>query len=176
MTRISWPTAVVVCVAIAAVVTTALVGPSVGLDSDTIRLLLGAQGAIGALVAGLMRQLLSREPPRRAEPIWAPARPQEPPSEPPEGGALVVLLVALAGTSWLAGCSSGPQLPIVTTPITITCSWHAAPDGGTITDSDCMIDRSSSAPATSTTGVRTETRDISPAVSVPVGTSGAGSP
>lgn len=177
MTRISWPTAAVVIVAIAAVVTTALVGPSVGLDSDTIQLLLGAQGAIGALVAGLMRQLLSRpERPRRAEPILAPQPPREPPGEPPEGGALAVLLVALAGSSWLAsGCSSGPQLPIVTTPITITCSW-TAPDGGSITDSDCMIDRSSSAPSTSTTGVRTETRDISPAVSVPVGTSGAGAP
>jgi hypothetical protein len=164
---ISWPTAAVICVTIAAVVATALAGPSVGLDAETIATLLSAQGVIGALAAGLLRQLLSRpDEPRRAEPIWAPERPREPPSEPP---ALAVLLVALAGTSWLAsGCSSGPQLPIVTTPISISCTWHA-PDGGTIEDCDCLIDRSSAAPATATTGVQTETRDVAPSVSVPVG-------
>lgn len=77
-------------------------------------------------------------------------------------------LAALALLLALPACSSGPQLPIVTTPISISCTWHA-PDAGQITDSDCMIDRSSAAPATATTGVRTETRDIAPSVNVPVG-------
>ncbi len=169
--QISWPTAAVIIATIAAVVATALAGPSVGLDAETIATLLSAQGVIGALAAGLLRQLLSRpDEPRRAEPIWAPQRPPEPPSEPPSGGALAVLLVALAGTSWLAsGCSSGPQLPVVTTPIHISCTWNGAPDGGTIEDCDCLIDRSSAAPATATTGVQTETRDVAPSVSVPVG-------
>jgi hypothetical protein len=72
-----------------------------------------------------------------------------------------VLLFVLA-----LGCSSGPQLPIVTTPIHISCMWNGAPDGGTIEDCDCLIDRSSAAPATATTGVQTETRDITPSVDV----------
>lgn len=65
---------------------------------------------------------------------------------------LPMLVCVIASSAGLLGssCSSGPQLPIVTTPISISCTWHA-PDSGAIEDCDCLIDRAS-APTTSTTG------------------------
>lgn len=55
---------------------------------------------------------------------------------------LVALILALAVAASMCGCSSGPQLPIVTTPISISCTWNGM-DGGAIEDCDCLVDRSS---------------------------------
>jgi hypothetical protein len=128
--------------------------------------------ASGWLLAWLPRLTAGPPAERRSEPAPRPrdSRPVDRPPPDSPGPGLALLLVALAGHATLAsGCSSGPQLPVVTTPITITCSWSNGPDAGEMRDNDCMIDRSSAAPATATTGVRTETRDISPSVSVPIG-------
>lgn len=85
---------------------------------------------------------------------------------------LLLLLLALA---FLASCSAGPQLPVVTTPITISCVWNNM-DGGASEDCDCMVDRSSAQGEGSPTGIRTETGDISPSVSVPISGTGGGAP
>lgn len=59
--RISWQTALIVCVAIVAIASTAILGPLAGLDAETLRYVLGAQGAIGVIVAGVSRALLGGE-------------------------------------------------------------------------------------------------------------------
>lgn len=62
MREISWPTAFVIAVIIGAVVVTLLLGPVAGLDSDTITAALAAEGALGTLVAGFMRQVMASRP------------------------------------------------------------------------------------------------------------------
>jgi len=65
----------------------------------------------------------------------------------------------------LAGCSSGPQLPISTVPQNITITFTAT-DGGMIEDCDVMLDRSGAGSQQDTLGNRTTTGDITPSVSV----------
>jgi hypothetical protein len=80
-------------------------------------------------------------------------------------GALIGAASVLAATC--AGCSTGPQLPVVTTPINIACTWTNA-DGGVIEDNDCLIDRSSAASAAETTGNEIRDNTISPEVNADV--------
>lgn len=66
--------------------------------------------------------------------------------------ALGVAMVAASLV--LSGCSS--MVPVAaTTPITISCTWQGQ-DGGTITDNDCYIDRSSASAEPTTTGNQTD--------------------
>lgn len=55
--RTNWPTAMVIVVAILAILATLLAGPSLGLDGETTKLALSAEGLLGAIVLGLMRGL-----------------------------------------------------------------------------------------------------------------------
>lgn len=100
-------------------------------------------------------------------------------------GALGLLALAAALVLALSSCSSGPQLPIVTVPMSISCSWHvpigALPDmdasvqspsgadgtaGVIVTDNDCMVDRSSAAAEAETTGNRARDVRVDPQTSV----------
>lgn len=56
----------------------------------------------------------------------------------------------------MQGCASGPQLPIATPVLNIAITYNAAPDGGTITDCDVMIDRSGAEASQRTTGNATD--------------------
>lgn len=78
----------------------------------------------------------------------------------------VILLFVAAAYLW-AGCSTGPQMPVLTTPLTISCTWHAQ-DGGTATDNDCLIDRSSADTAAQTTGNEVDDVQVSPETDVSV--------
>jgi hypothetical protein len=103
---VSWPTAAVVITGIVAAAAIAILGPLAGLDADTITTLLGTTSVLGTVLAGLMRQLVRPERPRRqrAEPIW---RDREPPDS---GAGLALLLVALAGHAALSsGCGGPPE-------------------------------------------------------------------
>lgn len=66
------------------------------------------------------------------------------------------------------GCSAGPQLPIVTVPVNVSCTWNA-PDGGTLNDCDCLVDHVSPTTATSSVGNESSTRvdaELNPNVSL----------
>jgi hypothetical protein len=78
-------------------------------------------------------------------------------------GAWFALLAMLVLTS----CSAGPQLPVITTPVTINCTWNA-PDSGAISDCDCLVDRAS-APVTRTTGNDNQGARVDVPVTVGVG-------
>lgn len=80
--------------------------------------------------------------------------------------SVAVLLCCAMGLA-CTGCSSGPQLPIVTVPINISCGWHSE-DGGYQQDNDCMVDRSSGSADPSTIGVDNQGMhtDVSPQTSV----------
>lgn len=93
---------------------------------------------------------------------------------PGPGGAITGLLVLLAVMTApvLSGCSAGPQLPVTTVPMSISCSWTintgqgeqqeaatvdsahgtGAQASAVIADSDCLVDRSSAEAAAATTG------------------------
>jgi len=51
----------------------------------------------------------------------------------------------------LAGCSVGPQLPVITIPVNVSCTWNA-PDGGALEDNDCLVENVSPATTQDTTG------------------------
>lgn len=97
---------------------------------------------------------------------------------PPSDGALALALVVIAAACAAAsGCSAGPQLPVTTVPVTITCSWTAAPDGGALSDNDCMVDRSSAGADPRTTGNDLRGTTVSPDVRTNVSaTGGTGTP
>lgn len=80
------------------------------------------------------------------------------------GGACLIGALLLVA-SLLSGCSAGPQLPVLTSPINISVTITAA-DGGTIEDSDVLIDRSSAASDAETTGNRARDVTVSPSTSV----------
>lgn len=90
-----------------------------------------------------------------------------------------VAAIALA-VSVMCACSSGPQLPVITTPVTVTCSWTITNgDGGTVElrDNDCLADRISAAPGTTTTGNEVRDNNVSPEVRTNVSaTGGTGGP
>lgn len=96
------------------------------------------------------------------------ARPTRTPPSSGAGLALALIIVAAALSVAVSACSAGPQLPIVTTPITITCSWTAAPDGGAVTDNDCMVDRATSNSSAETTGNRARDVTVSPDITTSV--------
>jgi hypothetical protein len=78
---------------------------------------------------------------------------------------ILALIWIAAVVAALHGCAAGPQLPI--TSVVISCTWHAE-DGGTASDNDCLIDRSSADPRT--TGNQIDrSGNPSTSVSVPVG-------
>lgn len=64
---------------------------------------------------------------------------------------LPLLAAAAISSTYWGGCSAGPQLPVVTIPVSVTCSW-SAPDGGSLEDCDCLVDRVAPATETRTTG------------------------
>lgn len=88
-------------------------------------------------------------------------------------GGAAVLALALA-----PACSSGPQFVTPTSPVNVSCRWeaNACPrtlDGGledaratsgaeNVGGCDCIIDRSSSAPETESTGVQTGPVQVDP--------------
>jgi hypothetical protein len=81
-------------------------------------------------------------------------------------GVIGVLLL-IAALSLLGGCSAGPQLPVLTSPINISVTITAA-DGGSIEDSDVLIDRSSAANDAETTGNRARDVRVDPTVTTSV--------
>lgn len=84
------------------------------------------------------------------------------------GLALGVLAAGIAvALSLLSACSAGPQLPVLTSPINISVTITAA-DGGTVEDSDVLIDRSSAANDAETTGNRARDVTVSPEVTTSV--------
>lgn len=142
MRSISWPTAVVLCVAILVIGATLLAGPALGLEAETMHFALGSESVIGFVVLALTRKLLDKDA--------------------GDGGALVMLLAITVGAAiTLGACSSGPQLPVTTTPMSISCTWNCG-DGGTCEDCDCMIDRSSADSTAETTGNRARDVSVSP--------------
>lgn len=74
---------------------------------------------------------------------------------------LIALGTALFAAMFLTGCSAGPQTPIVTTPMHISCTWNLQ-DGGTAEDCDCLIDRSSAESGSEATGNRVRDVTVSP--------------
>ncbi len=66
MRGLSWQQVALVAVLIVAVVVTLLVGPSVGLDPETVRLMASGEGTVGIVIAWLMRSPLSSAEPRVA--------------------------------------------------------------------------------------------------------------
>lgn len=203
---LSWPTAIVILVAIVALAATAILGPLAGLDADTLATLLGAEGAIGATVAGLCRALLTPQPAerRRAQPIWRePQAGTQRDSDPPDGSALGVLLVAIVLSALHASGCSGSAIPA--TLVSVRCQethiHHAGGGAGSEPTADvsttqggedeervthqrrgtatvAIVDSDctvTASPSPVTTGNAVETRDITPSVSVPV-TAGAAVP
>lgn len=166
---------------------------SVEWDNAAARLLVVTLGWIVATSATLMEWLprftagphtASRSEGERGHPSEVGTRR---PSRPPSDGALGLVLVVLTASlsAAVSGCSSGPQLPIVTVPMSISCSWHvpvgALPDrdasvqspsgadataGIVVTDNDCMIDRSSATADAETTGNRARDVRVDPTTSV----------
>lgn len=63
--------------------------------------------------------------------------------------AIGVILVSL--TILATGCSAGPQLPVITIPVNVSCTWNA-PDGSQLEDNDCLVENISPATTTDTTG------------------------
>lgn len=80
------------------------------------------------------------------------------------------LALVIGALVWaLSGCSSGPQLPITTPVVNVSCTWQVNPAGDAaveLSDNDCLIDRSSSEAEAHTTGNETTTGDISPEIDV----------
>lgn len=81
---------------------------------------------------------------------------------------LCILLFGVLVGFFGSGCSSGPQLPIVTVPIHVTCSWSQAPDGGAFSDNDCLVDRISPVASPTTTGVESRDNTVNPRLDVGV--------
>lgn len=77
-----------------------------------------------------------------------------------------LLLAALAMLAlWTSSCSTGPQLPVTTPVLHISCTWNLQ-DGGTAEDCDCLVDRSASSAEAQTTGNETGPVEVSPRTSV----------
>ncbi len=55
-------------------------------------------------------------------------------------------------TVFFAGCSAGPQIPVITVPVSVSCTWNA-PDGSTLEDNDCLVEGISPATTADTTGI-----------------------
>lgn len=80
---ISWQTTIVLCVAIVAITVTLIVGPLLEVDAETLKIALGGEGLLSAIVLGLMR------------PAW-------------RNGAQVLLAVVIAAAATtLTGCAGG---------------------------------------------------------------------
>jgi len=61
MMRISWPTALVLAIAIAGVAAAYLFGPMLGVPPDMHAEFVAGAGAFGALATSFMRQMLTRD-------------------------------------------------------------------------------------------------------------------
>lgn len=114
--KLSWPTALVICIAIVAIVVTILAGPALGLDPETLKSVVGAQGILAAVVAGVMRQLLGGSDDGASSEIERKRADRMRP--PPDAGALGVPLaiVAAACSVLTSGCSArayGAQADLV---------------------------------------------------------------
>ena len=124
-------------------------------------------GATRAVLAFLPRLAIGGLGQRDVKPENVSQRPRTmrpPPSDAALAIGLLILAAALSAAS--SGCSSGPQLPVVTVPMSISCTWTAAPDGGHLADNDCLIDRSSAQADSETTGNRARDVTVSPQTSV----------
>jgi hypothetical protein len=95
--------------------------------------------------------------------------------------AFAMIGAALFLVTWCSGCSSGPQLPITTPVVNISCNWHegscprnmdgglaleaAAPATQTMGSScDCLIDRSGAEAQAHTTGNELDDVQVTPTV------------
>lgn len=58
--NLSWPAALVLSVGFVCLASTALFGKHLGLDGETLRFVLGGEGALGMAIAALMRPLLNK--------------------------------------------------------------------------------------------------------------------
>lgn len=95
--------------------------------------------------------------------------------------AVMGLAAIVSLLSALAGCSSGPQVPIVTVPMHLSCTWNVdvadAPErdaavtapsstdataGVVVSDNDCSIDRSAASADPTTTGNEVGPVEVSP--------------
>lgn len=109
----------------------------------------------------------------------------------------MLALLLLAGgviflALWTGGCSSGPQLPITTPVVNVSCQWEGnactrvvrADDGGVApsrdltlgSSCDCLIDRASSEAQARTTGNETGPVEVSPETQVSVPVAGGAAP
>lgn len=78
---LSWPTAVVLCVALLVIAATVLAGPSLGLDGESMHYVMGAESVLGVLVLGVMRGLF-------------------------HGSTLALLVVLAVQSATLTGCTT----------------------------------------------------------------------
>lgn len=98
LSSLSWPTAAVLCTALVVIAATMLAGPSLGLESETLRYLLSAEAGLGLLVTAIMRGLFS-------------------------SAASVLALVVLSAATMTSACSSGAAAaPAVITARDLTCT------------------------------------------------------
>lgn len=59
-----------------------------------------------------------------------------------------------------SGCSTGPQLPVTTPVVNVSCTWNA--ELARVEDNDCLIDRASAEGRSRTTGNETGDVSVSP--------------
>lgn len=81
--------------------------------------------------------------------------------------ALAAALLAASGLLSQTGCSTGPQLPVTTPVVNVSCTWNAG-DVSLLEDNDCLIDRSSAEADAQTTGMEVEDVTVSPETSLDV--------
>lgn len=106
--KLSWPTALVLCIAILAIAVTILFGPALGLDPELLTSVLGAQGVLAALVLGVMRQLLGADTSEQLDEIERKRAERIRTRIPPTGGAglaIALIIVAAALSVVTSGCN-----------------------------------------------------------------------
>jgi len=126
----SWPTAIVLIVALVALAAAYLAGPSLGVPAESHAELVGALGALAAIVLGLMRSILGRdedgdgtpdvfqrgrrrpgEPRSLKNPAWPPPPPPPDPPTPssqgPGGAGALLLACILAAATLTTACEPG---------------------------------------------------------------------
>lgn len=92
----NWPTAAILMVALVAIAATVLAGPSLGLDGETLRYVLGSEAGLGLVVLGVMRGLL-------------------------DGRAAMLALVVLASATLPACSTAATAAPALITARDLTC-------------------------------------------------------
>lgn len=80
---------------------------------------------------------------------------------------LAAALLAASGFLSQTGCSTGPQLPVTTPVVNVSCTWSVS-DASLLEDNDCLIDRSSAEAEAETTGNEVDDVQVSPDVDLSV--------